>query len=226
MPRKRRTPKPRATQVPRGIVEHLLTGDRDAKHVLNTVPLGFKFDDRPNRLLLFMLTSPRSPELIKWWNALRQPLLDGWIVAFPGTRPWGWWRFDAPRWCREKLPARCRRFGDRLLAEIAEPRRRLGGTGDPVHEHLNYKPSFTFGIPEKFVDHRDVDFYNGRAKDIHGNPVGKQYDDIHFTGKAIDPSDPPFYESQATYLRRNGLFIDGERERLSTDAFDPETVTR
>ena len=205
---------------------YLLTGDCDAEDVLENVAVSFEFDKSPNRLFLFLVTSPRSPDLIEWWTALRAPLLDGWIAAFPGTRPWGWWRFEAPRWCREDLPARCRRFGDRLLEETAEPRRRLGGTGDPVHEHLNYKPSFTFGIPEKFVDRCDVEFYNGRAKDIHGNPGGEEYRDGHFTGKAIDPSDPPIYESQPAYLHRHGLFIDGERERLSVDALDSGTVTR
>ena len=226
MPRKRRTPKPRATQAPGGIVAYLLTGDRNGEDVLNHVAVGFEFDNRPNRLLLFELTSSRSPKLIKWWTALRKPLLDGWIVAFPGTRPWGWWRFDAPRWCRVDLPERCRLFGDWLLKETAVPRRRLGGTGDPVHEHLNYKPSFAFGVPTSFVEPWSVEHYNGRAKDIHGNPVGEEYDEGHFTGKAIDPSDPPVYEARASYLLRHALFIDGERERLPADAFDPETVTR
>ena len=94
------------------------------------------------------------------------------------------------------------------------PRRRLGGTGDPVHEHLNYKPSFAFGVPTSFVEPWSVEHYNGRAKDIHGNPVGEEYDEGHFTGKAIDPSDPPVYEARASYLLRHALFIDGERERL------------
>ena len=113
-----------------------------------------------------------------------------------------------------------------MLEETAEPRRRLGGTGDPVHDHLNYKPSFACGIPKSFVDAWSVEYFNGRAKDIHGNRIGKEYEDGRFTGKAIDPGDPPVYESAAGYLERHGLLIDGERERLLGDAFDPETVTR
>jgi hypothetical protein len=41
---------------------------------------------------------------------------------------------------------------------------------------------------------------------------------------AIDPADPPTFESQATYLRRHGLLTPEERARLTAGAFKPETV--
>lgn len=30
------------------------------------------------------------------WEELRDELLNEWIMERPGTRPWGWWRYDAP----------------------------------------------------------------------------------------------------------------------------------
>jgi hypothetical protein len=41
---------------------------------------------------------------------------------------------------------------------------------------------------------------------------------------SIDVGDPPRFESEATYLARLGLFLDGERERIPAAAFQPEFV--
>lgn len=30
------------------------------------------------------------------WHAIGGMILTDWIVAYPGTRPWAWWRYDAP----------------------------------------------------------------------------------------------------------------------------------
>lgn len=30
------------------------------------------------------------------WEDLRDELLPAWIAENPGTRPWAWWKFDAP----------------------------------------------------------------------------------------------------------------------------------
>ena len=42
---------------------YLLTGDRDAEGIPNDVVVDVKFDNRPSRLPLFQLTSPRSSQL-------------------------------------------------------------------------------------------------------------------------------------------------------------------
>jgi hypothetical protein len=39
----------------------------------------------------------------------------------------------------------------------------------------------------------------------------------------IDPENPPIFESQAAYLERHGLFLPGERKRLTRRDFEPET---
>ena len=83
------------------------------------------------------------------WTAWRDSILADWNRQHPGTRPWAWWRFDAPRWQRADLPDRCRALGDVLLGRLAEPRRRLGGIG---------------------TNYRDGDF-EGVAPDPHDPPV-------------------------------------------------------
>jgi hypothetical protein len=45
-----------------------------------------------------------------------------------------------------------------------------------------------------------------------------------FKGLAIDPNDPPLYESEARFLDRNGLFLPGEKKRLKAKDFEPETL--
>lgn len=42
--------------------------------------------------------------------------------------------------------------------------------------------------------------------------------------ETIDADDPPRFESQAAYLKRDGLFLPGEEERLTAADFEPEVV--
>lgn len=46
------------------------------------------------------------------WEANRDELLAEWIADYPGSRPWGWWRYDA-----------------------LEGRRMLAGTGQPILDY-------------------------------------------------------------------------------------------
>ncbi len=85
-------------------------------------------------------------------------------------------------------------------------RRRLGGVGDPAHLHLNYVEEYDHGVPAHFIDSWLADYFQGRA------------------GRAIDPNDPPTYESQATFLQRHGLLTAEERRRLQQRDFEAETV--
>lgn len=150
--------------------------------------------------------------------------MAAWLKAFPGSRPAGWWLFDAPRWRRADLPERVQGLGDGPLSRFAEPRRRLGGVGDPVFEFLNFYPAFRFGVPVHFVDPCDVALYNGRLRDVNGKPIMPEYKEGHFRGRAIDPTDPPRFESEAAYLERHGLLSAVERRRLAADAFAPEVL--
>ncbi|MGE4194623.1 MAG: hypothetical protein AB7E51_14640 [Pseudodesulfovibrio sp.] len=79
------------------------------------------------------------------WRHFGSHLLAEWIREHPGTRPYGWWRFEAP-----------------------EPRRRLGGEGDPAYMGV------TFGVPDGWCegdfDPSDPPVYESQAAylDRHG----------------------------------------------------------
>jgi len=89
---------------------------------------------------------------------------------------------------------------------------------------LNVVPAFRFGIPCSWVSAFDVSFYNGRSRDVHGNRIGEKYEEGNFPYDAIDPADPPAFESQAAYLQRHRLFLPGEENRIPAEASDPEVV--
>ncbi len=137
------------------------------------------------------------------WKIKREELLHYWIEKHPGTRPYAWWKFDA-----------------------LENRLRLGGTGTPCHECLAYAPIFRWGVPASWISKRDEEYYNGRSKDIHGKPIGTKYSEGDFKGKAIDPNDPPIFESQAAYLKRLGLLTPAEQKRLTKKDYAPEILAR
>ncbi len=86
-------------------------------------------------------------------------------------------------------------------------RQRLGGIGTPSHECLDYVSIYVLGIPASWLNQEEVEYYQP-----------------DFEGVAIDPEDPPQYESQATYLKRLDLFLPGESKRLRKADFEPELV--
>jgi hypothetical protein len=135
------------------------------------------------------------------WEAVRDELLSEWIAEYPGTRPWAFWEFDAP-----------------------EPRLRLGGTGTPTHEVLNVFAEFDAGVPVNWLDAFDCEYYTGRAVDVNGRPIGQEFAGNKLAGVAIDPADPPRYESEAAYLKRLDLLTPDERRRLRRADFDPVVV--
>src|SRR5262245_58776181 len=102
------------------IIHLLRTGDLPAVGGANWLDAFLKARDP-------FTTRGRDAGLQADWLAVRVDLLAEWMEEAPGTRPYGWWTFDAPRW-QGPYPPRC----DRLvwyLQEIAEPRRRVGGVG-------------------------------------------------------------------------------------------------
>ena len=87
-------------------------------------------------------TSAESALLRETWQA--SGIMAAWNL--PGLRPFAWWLFDAPR-----LPfPGC--FYD---GQLPEPRRHLGGPGQPLHEVLNYSPRSEFGIWAWYGDPAD-----------------------------------------------------------------------
>lgn len=87
--------------------------------------------------------------------------------------------------------------------EAPEPRQRLGGTGNGS-DHLSY------GVPAGWITKREAFYW----KDETIAPMAD----------AVEPSDPPRYESQAAYLVRLSLTVEGERARLGKSDFEPEVI--
>lgn len=140
------------------------------------------------------------------WEEVREEIMPGWTKKHPCTRPWAWWKFDAPQepvegWNHERWNS--------------AQRKRLGGTGTPAHEVTCSWGGFDKGIPNGWVNEWQVEYYNGRAKDIHGNKIGCDFKEGDFLGKAIDPNNPPRFESEAAYLQRHGLLTEPELKYLS-----------
>ena len=137
------------------------------------------------------------------WERVKDELIDAWISKHPATRPWGCWEF-----------------------ETTEQRRRVGGIGDPAWEHLAYVEHYEFGLPAIWITKFDEEYYNNRRLDIHGKLIETPFKDGDFKGKAIDPEDPPLYESEATYLQRHGLLTPGETKWLKdhTEALTPGAI--
>ena len=196
MPRKRRNPKTRRAEISAEMIDYLSDRETDKDWK-------FFIDDA---------------EFLAAWNELRDEILAEWIVESPGTRPSAWWKYDAPRQPVGTFP------GWYYDGKLPQPRLRLGGVGTEGHEVLNIVPHYAFGIPTKFVDRWEQSYYNGRSRDIHGKPIGTEYEEGHFAGVAPDPNDPPTFESEAAYLRRLDLLLPGELERLTEADFEPELV--
>src|SRR5262249_55532651 len=98
----------------------------------------------------------------------------------PGARPFLWWKFNAP-----------------------EPRKRLGGAGDPLFQCSAHAEEYIWGVPRYWRT-------DGNSYITRGTP--------------ISDSDPPCFESSAAYLRRLQLFLPGEKRRIVRSEFEPNFV--
>jgi hypothetical protein len=105
-----------------------------------------------------------------------------------------------------RRPAWWRRFntldnGERLL------RQRIGGVGETASDRW-----VSHGVPGDWITAADK--IEDRTRP--GRPLA--------SGIAVDPANPPTFESEAAYLDRQGLLLAGERKRLSAVDFAPEAV--
>jgi hypothetical protein len=100
-------------------------------------------DDFDAFLLADVIHEAPRQQLEALWAAHREHVLAAWIRQRPGTRPYAWWVFDAPRadepwpWWRERT---------------CDPRQRVGGTGQawrdrPRDPHGAYFDPGAFGLP-------------------------------------------------------------------------------
>lgn len=140
-------------------------------------------------------------ELSKLWNQYSDSIIAEHVEKNPGTRPGRWWKFTA-----------------------TEPRKRVGGIGTACHEVLEgYYQRFLYGIPQSWITPHDVEFYKRPAPEKYGfrcepKSAGQ------FAACAIDPKDPPRFESQAAYLKRHGLLLPGEAKQITKTEFETEEL--
>lgn len=172
---------------------------------------------------VFTLSEPDGRRLQAKWAEVRDTVLERWALESPGTRPWVWWATDAPRWPRAELPTWCRDEGNPYLERLAEPRRRLGGVGTERYRVLGDCSEFAHGLTRAFVTAADVAYWTSN-EGAHGYAGGIGRFLGPFAGVAIDPMNPPTFESQASYLKRHALFLPGEEARLKAADFEPEAV--
>lgn len=159
------------------------------------------------------------------WAARRAELLPSYIRRHPGRRPFAWWAVDAPR--LEALD-----YPDHPRAHLLPaPRMRLGGIGTAWHEFAGEPPATRFGLPARWltasevecftrIDPPPVDGFEDDDPGVIGAPEAPTEEAAHM--HAIDPADPPRFESQATFLERHGLLL--PRERLPAGAHAPEFI--
>jgi hypothetical protein len=154
------------------------------------------------------------------WEQYGADFLREFIKAHPCQRPLPWWQWDAPRWTRT--------FSAWFDGTLPEPRQRLGGVGAPDFEVLAMVPRIEYGLPVGWVSPFDVAYYNGRLPVTRDAwpPRSRQPREGDFAGVAIDPADPPTFESEAAYLQRHGCLTPAETQWLAAhpEALAPEVI--
>jgi hypothetical protein len=119
---------------------------------------------------------------------------------------WETYRDDLIGTYVEQHPGR-RPWGFWRFEAPAEHRLRLGGKGDCIPDHVSDEvEEYWRGLPTYWI---------GEDR-LMAWPELAAY--------AIDPGDPPRFESEAAYLKRLGLLLPGEAERLTTADFEPELI--
>jgi hypothetical protein len=94
-----------------------------------------------------------------------------------------------------------------LFEAPAEMRLRLGGKGDTIPDHVpDEVEEYWRGLPTYWIAENRLMMW----------PELEEF--------AIDPDDPPKFESEACYLKRLGLLLPGEGERLHKEDFKPELI--
>jgi hypothetical protein len=86
-------------------------------------------------------------------------------------------------------------------------RQRIGGVGVTHGDD-----HFSYGMPTGWVTPMDqIEERTWPGKPLHQGP-------------AVDPANPPIFESSATFLERHGLLVTSERKRLKPEDFEPEVI--
>jgi hypothetical protein len=145
----------------------------------------------PNR---FSFLTWSDKDRLQTWAFIKGKAINDWIEEHPGTRPFAWWLYDAPR---EPVKG----FDPDTYREAQ--RRRIGGIGTCEHDLHGGTLDFEKGIPRYFAFPSEA---KGEAR-----------------VKAYNEKNPPQYESEAAYLQRHELLTPAEIKWLEKhpEALDP-----
>lgn len=125
-------------------------------------------------------TDPKQQQQRQAWNDHRQGILSAWIKTMPGTRPWAWWQFEAPR---------DPEYMNGTFWENTFPikRSRIGGTGISMSDRYPcWLEALIFGIPKTWssLDPEDPPTFESQASYL------KRHDLLTKTEiKLLKPSD-------------------------------------
>jgi hypothetical protein len=130
----------------------------------------------------FMLRGDRRNEK-RMWKKYRDFILTDWIQNRPGSRPWAWWRFDAPRWQKSFNGA----FFEGVLPE---PRKQVSGDG--VIEYEKYPaivPRFKFGVPCDWyeVDNDDPPMFEAESTYLQRHGLMSKSEEKRLSDKDFEP---------------------------------------
>jgi hypothetical protein len=110
-------------------------------------------------------------DLRKAWRDVREEILEWWRQEKPGRRPPIWWQFESP-----------------------EPRERVGGRSD-----VFVAGKLICGMETDWTTVEHIEMYNGRLRHVDGHYVTELAVPGGFHKVAVDPTDPPRYESEASF---------------------------
>ena len=80
-------------------------------------------------------------QLVRLWKELQGDIMLSWVESRPGTRPFGWWEFTAPR----AVPRKWK--NTRVASRMIVPRKQISGSGVEAWRRLAVAPQYTRGIP-------------------------------------------------------------------------------
>lgn len=144
------------------------------------------------------------------WQEFGARIIAHWVELNPGTRPWGWWRWDSPE--------RRRRIGSWRMKRGAKPGPNGCYAWDSDRFVRNKKPH-PFDNPERqaLARKREAE-YPGHDQSAYELDFGEPSCEMLFP----DDSEAA-YETEAGYLERLGLAAGDECERWKTSKYQEGT---
>jgi len=147
--------------------------------------------EKEGALECFMLRGNKRNEK-RIWKKYRDFILADWIQNKPGTRPFIWWKFDAPRW-KKKFN------GAFFEGTLLEPRKKMSRKGVIVWKKFpSIIPRFVFGVPYDWyqIDKTYYPMFESQASYLKRHGLLIKSEERRLTDKDFKP------ESCKKYIER------------------------